>query len=150
MDDRGKGELQVEGGRFDERLAGELSARLISDAGGDWELEAAARLVVEHGFWLGREDFGRFVMRSNDDEPDWVGIDWSSLADALNSDSVSGSHEELLVLKVATSICHRSDLPVWEIYNVKPVAMRAIMRALAHAAGYSSEVDEWCPLNGVR
>jgi hypothetical protein len=121
----------------------DLARRLVADSDGDWELEAAARLLIEHGKWLQDSLFYRFIL-INDREG--VFVDWASVANSLREDSVVGSHEDVVVLKVAASICHQLDAAVWEIYNLSPLAMRAIMRALAVAAGYGDRVDQWCPL----
>ena len=51
------------------------------------------------------------------------------------------------MLKAALSHVASVEMGLWEIENVEPRTMRAIMRAQATGAGYGDYVDEWCPLD---
>jgi hypothetical protein len=51
------------------------------------------------------------------------------------------------VLKAALSHAALVGMGLWEIENVEPRTMRAIMRAQATGAGYGDYVDEWYPLD---
>lgn len=121
---------------------------LMRSTGGVWELEGAIRLIVEHGFWLRQPEFAPYV-GTGDTPSGSVGmyIDWVKLARDLDGGAIAGDEEDLLVLKVAATLRGTLSLPIFEIENVEPRTMRAIMRSIATAAGYGEDVDQWCPLD---
>jgi len=77
---------------------------LRAGARGLYAGEAAAELVLRHGYWIGREDFtGRFILELGGDRPAAV-IDWRGAVEGLERGELPCSGSELSVLKVAASL----------------------------------------------
>lgn len=92
----------------------ELVAMLRAGARGLYAGEAAAELVLRHGYWIGREDFtGRFIHEQAGpglagpglagDRPAAV-IDWRGAVEGLERGELPCSASELSVLKIAASL----------------------------------------------
>ncbi len=82
---------------------------LRAGARGLYAGEAAAELVLRHGYWIGREDFtGRFIHEQAGpelagDRPAAV-IDWRGAVEGLERGELPCSGSELSVLKIAASL----------------------------------------------
>ena len=82
---------------------------LRAGARGLYAAEAAAELVLRHGYWIGREDFtGRFIHEQAGpelagDRPGAV-IDWRGAVEGLERGELPCSGSELSVLKIAASL----------------------------------------------
>jgi hypothetical protein len=82
---------------------------LRAGARGLYAGEAAAELVLRHGYWIGREDFtGRFIHERAGpelagDRPAAV-IDWRGAVEGLERGELPCSGSELSVLKIAASL----------------------------------------------
>jgi hypothetical protein len=89
--------------------AEELVAMLRAGARGLHAGEAAAELVLRHGYWIGRGDFtGRFIHEQAGpelagDRPGAV-IDWRGAVEGLERGELPCSGSELSVLKIAASL----------------------------------------------
>jgi hypothetical protein len=130
------------GDSIDEMSVDELGRMLVLGAEGSWEHEAAAQLIVEHGTWLGRADFRRYIGRHGTGSS--LFILWGDVWRDVQVGALRGTHEELLIIKIAASFRGYLDVSVNRVENVDPRTMRVIMRAMAAYAGYGDQVDGWC------
>jgi hypothetical protein len=126
----------------------EVVAGLLNNKPDNWEREAAHRLLAEHGIWPGDATFRKYMIGwRRPDGTIMVAIRWGDVADDYKAGRIAASGEDALVLKAALSHVALVEMGLWEIENVEPRTMRAIMRAQATGAGYGDVVDEWCPLD---
>lgn len=132
--------------RYGEYASADLARILIADTDGNWPFEAATRLVVEHGEWLERESFHRFLRTGVLEGEVWVGIDWPALAKELKENTIEGDAPDVFVLRLAASCAGYASVVLRDVTNQSPRSMTAIMRAVATAGGYGEGIDEVCAL----
>src|SRR4051794_34884159 len=77
-----------------------LPAALRAAAQGIYTLEAATGLIVAHGTWIGRHDFGRFIHHGTGT----AAIDWEAAIAALDVGELPGSAGEKKMLRLGASL----------------------------------------------
>jgi hypothetical protein len=126
----------------------EVVAGLLNNRPDNWEREAAHRLLAEHGAWPNNSAFRKYMIGWRQaDGTVVVAVLWGDVADACKNGKITAAGEDALVLKVALSHVCLVEMGLWEIENLEPRTVRAVMRAQATGAGYGDYVDEWCPLD---
>jgi hypothetical protein len=100
-----------------------LAAALRAQAHGLHYLEAAAELLINHAYFLRRNDFtGRFIHLGTsiaDDVTEMATIDWPATIAALNTGHLPCSGGEQRVLRLAASLA--DGIPVDLRVNIHPV-----------------------------
>ena len=93
--------------------ASSLQAALRAGADGLYALEAGTGLIIAHGSWPAREDFGRFIhVGSSITVPgtELPSIDWEAAITALDAGGFPSSSGEKKMLRLAASLAR--DIPV--------------------------------------
>jgi hypothetical protein len=80
--------------------ASPLQAALQAGAQGLYALEAATGLIIAHGTWLAREDFGGFISHG----AGTAAIDWEAAISALDGGRLPSSGGERRMLRLAASL----------------------------------------------
>lgn len=130
---------------FGEYEMGELVAKLV-DCEENWPYEAAARLVCEHGKWLRKPEFYRFITTGGSGHERWAGIDWPLIVAELEAGTINGSDPDLFVLKMGASMAAYFPISLRDdLRNQSEQASVAMMRAVGYLAGLGPDVDDFCP-----
>jgi hypothetical protein len=82
-----------------------LQAALRAGDSGHYALEAGAGLIIEHGTWLGRDDFAGFI----DHGEGTAAIDWEAAINAIDAGGLPCSGGEKRMLRLAASLA--ADIP---------------------------------------
>ncbi|MFF2425327.1 hypothetical protein [Streptomyces mirabilis] len=130
---------------FGEYEIDELIGKLV-DADENLPFAAAARLVCEHRSWLENPSFYRFLQSGEAQGDRWVGISWPDIVEALKSDQIEGSKQDLFILKLGASMTMY--YPIYfrtDHVNLSDRGGVAVMRAIGYLLGPGEDVDEYCP-----
>lgn len=116
-----------------------LHAALRAAADGLYALEAGTGLLIAHGSWPAREDFGRFIhIADSITSPgtDLAVIDWEAAIAALDAGECPSSSGEKQMLRLAASLA--SDVPVRlgeAVTGIDDRNVELLVKAVFHAAG---------------
>jgi hypothetical protein len=119
---------------------GELAEALRRWADGTYATEAAAELLIRHGYWPEHADFRRlalrYVTKTSDGLPLAV-IDWRAARAALTAGRLPcSSCSEAAVLRLALSLATSAPVDLGEAISTLDAANIArICAAIRHAAG---------------
>jgi hypothetical protein len=109
-----------------------LQAALRAGADGLYALEAGTGLIITHGCWTGRCDFGRFIRHGTTT----AAIDWEAAVTALDAGLLPGSAGEKRMLRLAASLA--GDIPVQlgeAITGIDAGNTDLLIKAVLHASG---------------
>jgi hypothetical protein len=109
-----------------------LRAALRAGAGGLYALEAGTGLLIAHGTWTGRCDFGRFINHGTGT----AAIDWEAAITALDAGLLPGSAGENRMLRLAASLA--ADIPVQLgecVTGIDTANTAILVKAVLHATG---------------
>jgi hypothetical protein len=109
-----------------------LHAALRAGADGLYALEAGTGLLIAHGTWTGRCDFGRFINHGTGT----AAIDWEAAITALDAGLLPGSAGEKRMLRLAASLA--ADIPVQlgeSVTGIDTANTAILVRAVLHATG---------------
>jgi hypothetical protein len=109
-----------------------LHAALRAGADGLYALEAGTGLIIAHGAWAERCDFGCFIHHGTGT----AAIDWEAVITALDAGLLPGSGGEKRMLRLAASLA--GDIPVRLGDAVTGIDQRntgLLVKAVFHAAG---------------
>lgn len=112
--------------------ASSLPTALRAGAQGLYALEAAAGLIIAHGTWLARDDFGCYIHRG----PGTAALDWEAAISALEGGRLPSSGGERRMLQLAASLAY--DIPVSLGQAVTGIDDRnadLLVRAVRYASG---------------
>lgn len=121
------------------RNAQNLANRLLQYSAGDWQFEAATRLICEHLYWLSQPDFvDQFIHEAAIGDAPTVGIDWKSLAAYLRSGFFDHPASEVAVLRAAAAFTPYGDpIQLWALFENQTVeSIVAIANAGLTVSGY--------------
>jgi hypothetical protein len=109
-----------------------LQAALRAGAAGLYALEGGTGLVIAHGTWTSRQDFGCFIHHG----PGTAAIDWEAAVAALDAGLLPASGGEKRMLRLAASLA--GDVPVRLGDAVTGIDRRnadLVIAAVLHATG---------------
>ena len=108
-------------------------------AEGLYPLEAGTGLLIAHGSWPGREDFGQFI-RTGDSitspGTELASIDWEAAISALDAGEFPSSSGEKRMLRLAASLA--GDIPVQlggAVTGIDDRNVGLLVKAILHASG---------------
>jgi hypothetical protein len=117
----------------------QLQAALRAGAEGLHALEAGTGLLIAHGAWPGREDFGPFI-RTGDSltspGTELAAVDWEAVISALDAGEFPRSSGEKRMLRLAASIA--GDIPVQlgsAVTGIDDRNVGLLVKAILHASG---------------
>lgn len=117
-----------------------LASALRACAAGLYCAEAGAELLIEHGAYLGREDFAAFIWSGTcitDGTTPMAGIDWDAAITALDAGSLPSSSGERSLLRLAASIAGGIPVDLRDtITSLDDRNLRLLLAAVRHAAGH--------------
>lgn len=118
-------------------------ARLMQSTEGDWQYDAANRLIAEHKLWLDVPAFRDFLAAHSSSEGVAVSVDWPQLVAALRENRITASKQDMDILRIAAALTPYGDeIALWDVLeNQSPDAFRAIINAELHVAGYVDGLD---------
>lgn len=109
-----------------------LPAALRAAAEGLYALEAATGLIIVHGTWLARDDFGCFIHHG----ADTAAIDWKAAISALDSGELPSSGGEKRMLRLAASFADQAPVSLGEaITGIDDRNVGLLIQAVRHASG---------------
>lgn len=109
-----------------------LQAALRAGAEGLYALEAGTGLILAHGTWAERYDFGCFIHHGTAT----AAIDWEAAAAALDAGALPGSGGEKRMLRLAASLS--GDIPVrlgGAVTGIDQRNVDLLVTAILHASG---------------
>jgi len=119
--------------------ASSLHEALRAGAEGLYALEAGTGLLIAHGSWPGRKDFGQFI-RTDDSitspGTELASIDWGAAITALNAGEFPSSSGEKHMFRLAASLA--GDVPVRlgdAVTGIDGRNVSLLVKAVLHAAG---------------
>jgi hypothetical protein len=101
--------------------AGRLAAMLRAGAAGWHADQAAAELLLRHGYWPGQGEFVRRFVRAGAGATPAAWVDWQGAVDGLDGGGLAGTGSEGAVLRIAASLG-----------GGLPVSLRAVLGGLDH------------------
>ncbi|MGH3194904.1 MAG: hypothetical protein ACRDOH_31800 [Streptosporangiaceae bacterium] len=119
--------------------ASSLHAALRAGAEGLYALEAGTGLIIAHGSWPARGDFGRFIhIVDSITAPgtELASIDWEAAITALDAGGFPSSSGEKRMLRLAASLA--GDIPVRlgdAITGIDDRNVSLLIKAVLHASG---------------
>ena len=120
-------------------IASSLRAALRAGAEGIYALEAGTGLLIAHGSWPGREDFGRYIRTDNSitsPGTELATIDWEAAIAALDAGEFPSSSGEKQMLRLAASLV--GDVPVRlgaAVTSIDDRNVGLLVSAVLHASG---------------
>lgn len=112
--------------------AASLPAGLRAAAAGIYTLKAAAGLIITHGTWLAREDFGCFIEYGNGT----AAVDWEAAAATLEAGCLPSSGGERRMLMLAASLAGRAPVILGDaITGLDDTNTGLLVEAVLHASG---------------
>ena len=109
-----------------------LHAALRAGAEGLYALEAATGLIIAHGTWLARGDFGCFIHHG----AGTAAIDWEAAIDALDAGRLPSSGGERRMLRLAGSLADRAPVSLGEaVTGIDERNVGLLVMAIRHASG---------------
>jgi hypothetical protein len=117
----------------------QLQAALRAGAEGLYALEAGTGLLIAHGSWPGREDFGQFILVGDSitsPGTELASIDWEAAITALNGGEFPSSSGEKRMLRLAASLA--GDIPVLlgdAVTGIDDRNVDLLLAAVRHASG---------------
>jgi hypothetical protein len=112
--------------------ASSLPAALRAAAEGLYAIEAATGLIIAHGTWLGRPDFGRFIGHGTGT----AAIDWEAAIGALDAGQLPASAGEKRMLRLAASLADRAPVHLGDaITGIDERNLAILIDAVLHASG---------------
>jgi hypothetical protein len=119
--------------------ASSLQEALRAGAEGLYAMEAGTGLIIAHGSWPGREDFGRYI-RTGDSitspGTELAMIDWAAAIAALDAGEFPSSSGEKQMLRLAASLA--GDVPVRlgdAVTSIDDRNVSLLVMAIRHASG---------------
>jgi hypothetical protein len=119
--------------------ASSLQAALRAGADGLYALEAGTGLIITHGSWPAREDFGRFIHVGPGitiPGTELASIDWEAAISALDAGEFPSSSGEKRVLRLAASLA--GGIPVClgdAVTGIDDRNTGLLVKAVLHASG---------------
>ena len=117
-----------------------LAAALRACAAGLYHGEAGTELLIGHGTFLRRDDFGAFICEGTsitDGATPMASIDWDAAVTALNTGNLPASSGERSVLQLAASIANGNPVALRDtITSLDDRNLGLLLTALRHAAGH--------------
>ncbi len=116
----------------------DIEVALLRAAVGDYAAEAAVLLLANDGYWPARLRAARLITVEPEpvDGQLWAGIEWPDLDAALAAGRLTGSGEQLAVLRVAASLAEGRPVDLADVAaTLDRRALALVLAALAHAAG---------------
>jgi hypothetical protein len=112
--------------------AASLPAALEAAAEGLYAREAATGLIIAHGTWLARDDFGCFIHHGTGT----ASIDWEAAIGALDAGELPSSGGEKRMLRLAASLADQAPVSLGEaITGIDDRNVGLLIRAVRHASG---------------
>jgi hypothetical protein len=112
-----------------------LEEFLWSGASSIFLQEAAVRLIIRHGYWLGDSEFLRYVEFFPGD-PDSAGIHWQDALDALDRGDFKVDEEDANILRLAGSIATGYRVTIgWLVETLSRDAVKHFAEAVLYADG---------------
>ena len=114
----------------------QIATGLRAWAHGLYVVEAAVEVLLAHRAWLRRVDFRRAALWISDDNPAYIGVDWTNAARFAGRAPASGS--EIAMLRVAVGLAGQEvpeslgDL----LSGLDQANIAIVLDAVAHAAGW--------------
>ena len=97
-----------------------------------YALEAATGLIIAHGTWLDRDDFGNFIHHGTGT----AAIDWEAAISTLDGGRLPSSGGERRMLRLAASLADRAPVSLGEaITGIDERNVGLLVRAILHASG---------------
>jgi hypothetical protein len=114
---------------------------------GDWNYEAADRLVAEHRTWLSDPQFQAFIKTGTIRGRVWVGIDWKGVAQAISQESLHGKESDINILRIGANLAHYGKpVDLTAVLGGQSASnMRAILNSLLHSVGYVDGISDIYP-----
>lgn len=116
-----------------------LPAALRAGAEGIYTLEAATGLIIDHGTWIAREDFGRFIQAGDSitsPGTELAIIDWEAATAALNAGELPSSGGERRMLRLAASLAGQAPVILGDaVTGIDERNVGILRRAILHASG---------------
>jgi hypothetical protein len=124
---------------LDRKQLTEALLRAVRDE--DWNRQAAVRIVIEHGYWLGRRSFLAYVDAYQERGEQVAWVEFGGLADVVDGSGASSS--ERAVLRLA---CHLAgamptrprDPDLWSPAAILRPLGRASSRLAVNAVRYAA------------
>jgi hypothetical protein len=108
-----------------------LPAALCAAAEGICTLEAATGLVIAHGTWLARDDFGCFIHHSTGT----ASIDWEAAIGALDAGELPSSGGEKWMLRLAASLADHAPVSLGDAVTGIDDHNVGLLVKVLHASG---------------
>ena len=112
--------------------ASPLQAALQAGAQGLYALEAATGLIIAHGTWLARDDFGGLIYHG----AGTAAIDWEAAISALDGGRLPSSGGERRMLRLAASLADQAPVSLGEaLTGIDDSTVALLVKAILHASG---------------
>lgn len=112
---------------------------LCAGAEGLYTLEAVTGLLIAHGSWPGREDFGQFVLAGDSvtgPGTELASIDWEAAITALDSGEFPSSSGEKRMLRLAASLAGGIPVQLGDaVTGIDHRNVGLLVKAILHASG---------------
>jgi hypothetical protein len=129
--------------------ASSLHEALRAGARGLYALEAGTGLLIAHGTWTGREDFGRFIRTGdsiNSPGTELAAVDWEAAIAAVDAGEFPSSSGKKQMLRLAASLA--GDVPVRlgeAVTGIDACNVGLLVRAVFMRPGNASSPDSADP-----